>query len=81
MSIFSDEVLKEIEDRKAIPRTHAMEDLLTTRITTGVYWVQVPEADLYVLCGCPADIVKHMIANLRDRTQCHFALRCVDSER
>ncbi|MGK5092935.1 cyclic nucleotide-binding domain-containing protein [Deltaproteobacteria bacterium TL4] len=31
------------------------------RITTGVYWVSVPETGLYVLCGCPADSVKHLI--------------------
>ena len=26
-----------------------------------MYWVEVPEADLYVLCGCPADSVKHLM--------------------
>ncbi len=31
------------------------------RVTSGVYWVGIPEADLCVLCGCPADSVKHMI--------------------
>jgi len=31
------------------------------KITNGVYWVGIPEANLYVLCGCPADSVKHMI--------------------
>jgi hemerythrin len=30
------------------------------RVTNGVYWVDMPEADLFVLCGCPADIVKHL---------------------
>ncbi|MFW6138096.1 MAG: cyclic nucleotide-binding domain-containing protein [Spirochaetota bacterium] len=30
-------------------------------ITQGVYWVDIPEANLYVLCGCPADSVKHMM--------------------
>jgi len=30
------------------------------RVTSGVYWIGIPEADLYVLCGCPADSVKHM---------------------
>jgi hemerythrin len=30
------------------------------RVTNGVYWVEIPEADLFVLCGCPADIVKHL---------------------
>jgi hemerythrin len=31
------------------------------KITDGVYWVEIPEANLYILCGCPADSVKHMI--------------------
>ncbi len=30
------------------------------RVTNGVYWVDIPEADLFVLCGCPADTVKHL---------------------
>jgi len=30
------------------------------RVTNGVSWVDIPEADLFVLCGCPADIVKHL---------------------
>jgi hemerythrin len=28
-------------------------------ITNGVYWVHIPEVDLRILCGCPADVVKH----------------------
>ncbi len=39
----------------------AMKNLHTVKIIPGVYWVQVPEADLYILCGCPADIVKHLM--------------------
>lgn len=31
------------------------------KVTTGVYWVEFPEAKLYVLCGCPADSVKHLM--------------------
>ena len=31
------------------------------QVTNGVYWVEVPEADLFVLCGCPADSVKHLM--------------------
>ncbi len=31
------------------------------KIIEGVYWVEIPEADLYILCGCPADIVKHLM--------------------
>lgn len=39
----------------------AMHNLRVSRVTTGVYWVQVPEAGLYILCGAPADIVKHLM--------------------
>ena len=31
------------------------------RVANGVYWVEIPEADLFVLCGCPADSVKHLM--------------------
>jgi len=30
-------------------------------VSPGISWVEVPEADLRVLCGCPADSVKHLI--------------------
>ncbi|MBI3374893.1 MAG: response regulator [Betaproteobacteria bacterium] len=39
----------------------AMHNLRVTRVTTGVYWVQVPEAGLYILCGSPPDVVKHLM--------------------
>lgn len=38
----------------------AMKNLQTVKITDGVYWLQILEADLYILCGCPADVVKLM---------------------
>ena len=31
------------------------------QVARGVHWIEVPEADLRVLCGCPADSVKHLI--------------------
>lgn len=31
------------------------------RVAQGVYWVSIPEADLSILCGCPADSVKHLM--------------------
>jgi hemerythrin len=31
------------------------------QVTNGVYWVEIPDADLFVLCGCPADSVKHLM--------------------
>ncbi|MBF0255700.1 MAG: cyclic nucleotide-binding domain-containing protein [Gammaproteobacteria bacterium] len=30
-------------------------------VSTGIYWVEVPEADLRILCGCPEDSVKHLM--------------------
>jgi len=30
------------------------------KVTQGVYWIEVPEAQVKVLCGCPADSVKHL---------------------
>ena len=35
-----------------------MQKITKTKIATGIYWVEAPEADLRVLCGCPADSVK-----------------------
>lgn len=31
------------------------------KITNGVYWVEIPEENLRILCGCPADVVKHLM--------------------
>ncbi|MDX8390461.1 MAG: hypothetical protein R8M38_08220, partial [Mariprofundaceae bacterium] len=30
-------------------------------VSPGIFWLEVPGADLRVLCGCPADSVKHLI--------------------
>ena len=30
-------------------------------VSTGIFWIEVPEADLRVLCGCPVDSVKHLL--------------------
>jgi hemerythrin len=30
-------------------------------ITNGMYWIAIPDVDLYMLCGCPADSVKHLM--------------------
>lgn len=30
-------------------------------LTSGLSWVKVPEAGLYIMCGCPADAVKHFM--------------------
>ncbi|MCH8837226.1 MAG: cyclic nucleotide-binding domain-containing protein [Candidatus Marinimicrobia bacterium] len=31
------------------------------QIADGIHWVAIPEADLKILCGCPADSVKHLM--------------------
>ena len=30
-------------------------------VTTGVWWIEVAQAGIRVLCGCPADAVKHLM--------------------
>jgi hemerythrin len=30
-------------------------------VARGIQWIEVPEAGLRVMCGCPADAVKHLI--------------------
>ncbi len=32
-----------------------------TKVTNGVWFVRIPEAGLSVLCGCPPDVVKHLM--------------------
>lgn len=39
----------------------AMENLLTIQVTPGVTWLQIPEAGLFILCGCPGEVVKHLM--------------------
>ena len=31
------------------------------RVCNGIYWVEIPEAGLFIQCGCPADSVKHLM--------------------
>src|SRR5579862_1633668 len=38
-----------------------MARLRKVHVTGGVTWVEAPELDLYVLCSCPADAVKHLM--------------------
>ncbi|KIM00067.1 Hemerythrin [Paramagnetospirillum magnetotacticum MS-1] len=35
--------------------------MIKVDVAAGLAWVEVPEQDLRVLCGCPADSVKHMM--------------------
>jgi len=30
-------------------------------VIKGVYWVAIPDAELYLLCGCPEDATKHLM--------------------
>ncbi|WP_135077254.1 bacteriohemerythrin [Terasakiella sp. SH-1] len=38
-----------------------MGKIIKTKLANGVYWLDFPDADLRILCGCPADAVKHMM--------------------
>lgn len=37
-----------------MPRIHKID------VARGIQWVEIPAAGLRVLCGCPADVVKHL---------------------
>jgi hemerythrin len=30
------------------------------KVLDGVYWVEIPKVNLFILCGCPADSIKHL---------------------
>ncbi|TAF35176.1 MAG: MBL fold metallo-hydrolase [Cytophagales bacterium] len=30
------------------------------KVSNGIFWIEIPEAHIYLLCGCPADTVKHL---------------------
>ena len=32
-------------------------------VSSGIYWVEIADADVRLLCGCPADAVKHLAKN------------------
>lgn len=34
--------------------------IVKKHITSGITWIAIEEADLYICCGCPADTVKHL---------------------
>lgn len=38
-----------------------MSKILKMQVTRGVFWIEIPDAGLFMLCGCPADSVKHLI--------------------
>lgn len=40
---------------------NAMGNLVTVQVAPGMFWLQIPEADLYILCGCPGEAVKHLM--------------------
>jgi len=51
-----------------MPKNLKSDDMNTTLnavrkifVTTGVYVVDIPEIHLHILCGCPADTVKHLM--------------------
>ncbi|MBT3379550.1 MAG: bacteriohemerythrin [Lentisphaerae bacterium] len=37
-----------------------MGNIIKQKVAAGICWIEVPEADLRVLCGCPANAVKHL---------------------
>ena len=38
-----------------------MSDLRKIEVSTGVFWIEAPSVGSRILCGCPADSVKHLM--------------------
>ena len=38
-----------------------MEKIKKTEVISGVFWIEIPEAEVYILCGNPEDAVKHLM--------------------
>lgn len=38
-----------------------MQKVRKVSVANGIYWIEIPDAGLYVMCGCPADSVKHLM--------------------
>lgn len=38
-----------------------MQKIKKTEVIKGVYWVEIPDAELYLLCGAPEDATKHLM--------------------
>lgn len=45
-------------------------------VAAGIHWVEIPEAGLYLLCGCPADAVKHLMKTGLIKTEDHDGVAC-----
>ncbi|MBF0416276.1 MAG: bacteriohemerythrin [Magnetococcales bacterium] len=38
-----------------------MNKIIKIKVSVGIYWIEVAEAGLRILCGCPGDSIKHLI--------------------
>jgi len=38
-----------------------MAQIRKVKVSTGIEWVEIPSAGVFVLCGCPPDSVKHLM--------------------
>ena len=37
-----------------------MAEIIYEILAPGISWLEIPKVDLRILCGCPADAVKHL---------------------
>ena len=68
--------------RRIVQKGERLRTIRKVKVANGVYWIEIPEVDLRVLCGCPADAVKLLIKRgLIVSTERDPAFRLYDSER
>ncbi|MDA3956762.1 cyclic nucleotide-binding domain-containing protein [Oceanispirochaeta sp.] len=46
------------------------------KVATGLFWLEIPEKDLFLMCGCPMDSIKHLenmnFIHRIDRDDCYM---------
>jgi hemerythrin len=47
--------------RRIAEKRERLRAIRKVKVANGVFWIEIPEVDLRVLCGCPADAVKLLI--------------------
>ena len=58
--LVSDFILESTILNQSAGRVEPMPKISKIQVTRGLYWVEVPALELNIMCGCPADSVKHL---------------------
>lgn len=46
---------------RTLPQPTTMSAIRKISVSTGIFWVEIADAGLRLLCGCPTDAIKHLV--------------------